>query len=421
MHLISLSETDPRRIAGLIDAPAKTKRAAGGVVVLLDFLPLGPCGLALRAAAARAGLTFVTGAEILPGFPAKTDLLAAARHAGAFADAVLVRHPLTGAARAAAAVSAAPVLSLGDGTGEDAVSGIAELAALAGRLDGLAGRSVALCGDLRRNRTAHALAGGLLAAGARTLLVPAKGAAPEDGFLDALARRFGSHPVRFEARTMSSLLDMVDSWLLTPDLDHQLDLFADVVTSSKSERRAVRHQVREVHALWVAAPRDDRGEPRGRPANGSGLPGRDPDGRILISPAEPCAAEETDPAEDAPARVAALAALLVEAAAGGVPASPLPEEAYVAAEGARCERSTCVACREPARVPAAFVVTRTDPVLLTCAYCHARRQARFVGSRVERRYHQLTSGQVRKIKRKNTVFFATEAEARAAGFVPSKV
>ena len=32
--------------------------------------------------------------------------------------------------------------------------------------DGLAGRSVALCGDLSRNRTAHSLAGGLLAAGA---------------------------------------------------------------------------------------------------------------------------------------------------------------------------------------------------------------------------------------------------------------
>lgn len=421
MHLISLLETDPGRITGHLEAPRAAARGDGGLVVVLDFLPLGPESLALRAAATRAGLTLVTGAEILPGFPGETDLLSAVRHVGAFADAVLIRHPLTGAARAAASISAAPVLSLGDGTGEDPVSGLAELSALSERLDGLEGRSVALCGDLRRNRTAHALAGGLLAAGARTLLVPAKGATPGEGFLDALARRFGSHPVRFEARTMSSLLDMVDSWLLTPDLDHQLDLFADVVTSSKAERRAVRHQVREVHALWVAAPRNEQGEPRGRPASGSGLSWRDPDGRILISPSEPSAAEEADPAEEAPARIRALAALLTQAVGGGPLVAPLPEEAYVANEGARCEVETCIACREPARVPSAFVVTRTDPVLLTCAYCHTRRQARFVGSRVERRYHRLTSGQVRKIKRKNTVFFATEAEARAAGFVPSKV
>jgi len=356
MHLISLLEADPRRITGHLEAPRAVARGGGGLVAVLDFLPLGPEGLALRAAAARAGLTLVTGAELLPGFPGETDLLSAVRHVGAFADAVLIRHPLTGAARAAASISAAPVLSLGDGTGEDPVSGLAELSALSEKLDGLAGRSVALCGDLRRK-----------------------------------------------------------------DLDHQLDLFADMVTSSKAERRAVRHQVREVHALWVAAPRNEQGEPRGRPSGGSGLPWRDPDGRILISPSEPSAAEEADPAEEAPARVRALAALLAEVVGGGPLVAPLPEEAYVATEGARCEVETCIACREPARISSAFVVTRTDPVLLTCAYCHTRRQARFVGSRVERRYHRLTSGQVRKIKRKNTVFFATEAEARAAGFVPSKV
>jgi methylphosphotriester-DNA--protein-cysteine methyltransferase len=44
-----------------------------------------------------------------------------------------------------------------------------------------------------------------------------------------------------------------------------------------------------------------------------------------------------------------------------------------------------------------------------------------VGSRQERRYHELTSGQVRKIKRKNTVFFADEEAAARAGFVPSKI
>jgi len=420
MHLISLLETDARRLGELIGEEPPRARRGRGLVVLLDFLPLGPEGVALRAAAARAGLDLVEGARIIPGFPGKTDLLTAARHAGAYADALIIRHPLTGAARAAAAVSRAPVLSAGDGTGEDPLFALAELSVLAERLGGLEGKSVALCGDLRRNRLAHSLAGGLLASGARALLVPAKGAAPAEGYLDALARRFGSHPVRFEAKTMSSLLDMVDSWLLTPDLDHQLDLFADVVTSSKSERRAVRHQVREVHALWVAAPRDDRGEPRGRTGGEDGVPWRSSDGKVLVSPTEPGAAE-ADPAEGAAAAVRALTSILAGATGGGEPGSALPAEAYVAEEGARCEEVTCVACREPARIRPSFVVTRTDPVLLTCAYCLTRRQARFVGSRVERRYHRLTSGQVRKIRKRNTVFFGSEEEARAAGFVRSKV
>ena len=139
-----------------------------------------------------------------------------------------------------------------------------------------------------------------------------------------------------------------------------------------------------------------------------------------MTPAEPGTAEP-DPADGAAAAIRALTGLLSLAADGGDTGSPLPPEAYVAEEGARCEAKTCVACREPAHVRPAFVVTRTDPVLLTCAYCLTRRQARFVGSRVERRYHRLPSGQVRKIKRPNTVFFGSEEEARAAGFVPSKV
>jgi hypothetical protein len=192
------------------------------------------------------------------------------------------------------------------------------------------------------------------------------------------------------------------------------------VTSSSHERRAVRHQVREIHALWVAAPRDAEGEPRLTTVARDSVPWREPDGRICISPAGPVEGE-SDPVESAGARIDALASVL-HAALGRIGDSPvLPEDDYVAEEGVRCEDEGCVACREPVRVPPAFLLTRTDPVLLTCVYCLSRRRARLVGSRQERRYHELTSGQVRKIKRRNTVFFATEEAAREAGFVPSKI
>jgi hypothetical protein len=420
VHLISLVTPDPGKIAGWIAGRLPAETGAGRLVVLLDYLPLGPEGLALRAAAATAGATVVAGADVLPGFPGDADLLDAVREAGAVADAIVVRHPLAGAARAATLVSPVPVLSAGDGTGEDPLFAIADLAALDARLDGLRGKSVALCGDLERNRRVHSLAGGLLAAGARVLLVPARGAEPPEGFLEGLAGSRGTHPVRFRAKSMSSLLDMVDSWLITPDLDHQLSLFSDVVATSSDERRAVRHQVRQVDALWIAARRDERGEPDDEVAAPGGLPWRERDGREVLSPDRP-GDGEPDPAASGPVRRAALASVLASAFASPAAGPELPPKAYAATEGIRCTNERCVACREPVRVTPAFLVTRTDPVVLECAYCGGKRKARYVGSRLEKRYHNLTSGQVRKIKRENVVFFGSAGEASAAGFVSSKI
>ncbi len=66
-------------------------------------------------------------------------------------------------------------------------------------------------------------------------------------------------------------------------------------------------------------------------------------------------------------------------------------------------------------------VRALEHVLLSCLDCGASARARFVASRAKRRYHHLTSRQVAKIKPENVVFFATEGEAEAAGFVKSQV
>jgi hypothetical protein len=217
---------------------------------------------------------------------------------------------------------------------------------------------------------------------------------------------------------MSSLLDMVDSWLLTPDLDHQLSLLPDLVATSDEERRAVRHQVREVDAMWVAATCDEMGEPASRSA-GAALSWRPDDGRAHLSDGMPTDFEP-DWDERAAAEVRAVAAMLRRAAregAGGTDAV----ETYAAREGMRCREPLCIARREPERVTPAFVLVRTDPVLLSCVYCWSRRRARYVGSRIEKRFHRLSSSQVKKILPRNTVFFGSMREAEAAGFVSSKI
>jgi hypothetical protein len=217
---------------------------------------------------------------------------------------------------------------------------------------------------------------------------------------------------------MSSLLDMVDSWLLTPDLDHQLSLLPDLLASSDEERRAVRHQVKEVDAMWVAATCDEQGEPADA-GPGPLLPWRPDDGRAHLAQGLP-----VDCAPDwdirAPGEVRALSAALrvaYQVKANG----RRVEDPYMAREGMRCREPDCIARHEPERVTPAFVLVRTDPVILSCTYCWNRRRALYVGSRIEKRFHRLSSSQVKKILTRNTVFFGSLKEAEAAGFVGSKI
>ncbi|MHC4858964.1 MAG: hypothetical protein ACYTDY_02605, partial [Planctomycetota bacterium] len=91
MHLISIFDLEAATIRDLVAGKAEKRGDGAGLVAVLDFLPLGVERLALRKAAALAGAEVVEARDLFPGFPARTDLLDAARAAGAYADAVVVR------------------------------------------------------------------------------------------------------------------------------------------------------------------------------------------------------------------------------------------------------------------------------------------------------------------------------------------
>ncbi len=74
------------------------------------------------------------------------------------ADAILVRHPDTGAAQIAAEAARAPVINAGDGTNEHPTAALALLYALRAEKKSLDGSRVALVGDLQHSRAAHSLA-----------------------------------------------------------------------------------------------------------------------------------------------------------------------------------------------------------------------------------------------------------------------
>jgi aspartate carbamoyltransferase catalytic subunit len=82
----------------------------------------------------------------------------AIRVVGAYADAIVLRHPEIGAAGRAAEVARVPVINAGDGAGHHPTQGLLDLYTIKkelGRLDHL---RVGLAGDLRNGRTVRTLA-----------------------------------------------------------------------------------------------------------------------------------------------------------------------------------------------------------------------------------------------------------------------
>jgi hypothetical protein len=408
--LLDLSAQEVRGLAWSVDAGLPPDRPLEGRVVAV--LPFGRGAVP---AAAWISVAQRLGAGVLRGTdledvrrPFTEDPFAACRAAAAWADVLVTAHPDRGFARAAAADCGVPVVSAGGSDGGDPATGLSVVAE-ALRVHGVEAASaqglhVAVCGNLRGSPGARALLDGLASLEATVLLVPARGRdLPEDALL-RLARRMGRRPLRFEARTMRSLLDMVDTVLLAPETAPQLPLFQEVgVPPGEAERRA-RREVEDTDLLFVAT-----GD--GQPDRVVATPFRGrsrsvPEGRV----------QRVDPA--------ALGALLRHAVTQGVrPAGAGLGEggrgasaAYDSPLGLRCRAGDCVGAREPDVAAPAFLLLSRDPAWLECRYCGTRTHAELVGSREAGRYHPAGSGDAGKILDQNLVLFRDAVEAEEAGF-----
>ena len=75
-----------------------------------------------------------------------------------YADIIVIRHPMEGAAKLAARFSSVPIINAGSGAGEHPTQALLDLLTIReefGKIDGL---SIGLVGDLRYGRTVHSLA-----------------------------------------------------------------------------------------------------------------------------------------------------------------------------------------------------------------------------------------------------------------------
>ncbi len=90
------------------------------------------------------------------------------------ADAIVLRHPATGAATLAARHTGAAVINAGDGCGQHPTQALLDLYALGGATGGfdeLAGRRVAIVGDILHSRVARSVIPAFRAAGMEVALV----------------------------------------------------------------------------------------------------------------------------------------------------------------------------------------------------------------------------------------------------------
>jgi len=138
----------------------KSSQALNGkIMATLFFEPSTRTKLSFESAMYRYGGDCLGFAEPKSASVQKGENLAdTVRVVESYADVLVIRHPLEGAARLAAEFASVPVINAGTGAEEHPTQALLDLYTIrreVGKLDGL---NVALAGDLRYGRTVHSLA-----------------------------------------------------------------------------------------------------------------------------------------------------------------------------------------------------------------------------------------------------------------------
>ena len=163
----------------------------GRVLASLFYEPSTRTRLSFEAAISRLGGKAISAWDMHSTSVAKGETLAdTVRVVASYADVVVLRHPLEGAAAFAAEYSGVPVINAGDGGHEHPTQTLCDLYTLRKKHKRLQGLSVALCGDLQNGRTVHSLAYGLARLGANVYFVPGNNKQIPDYVLHKLEREY---------------------------------------------------------------------------------------------------------------------------------------------------------------------------------------------------------------------------------------
>lgn len=149
------------RVTDAVEPMAKSgsHELDGKIMATLFFEPSTRTKLSFESAMYRYGGNCLGFAEPKSASVEKGENLAdTVRVVESYADVLVIRHPLEGAARLAAEFASVPVINAGTGAEEHPTQAMLDLYTIRKELGKIDGLNVALAGDLRYGRTVHSLA-----------------------------------------------------------------------------------------------------------------------------------------------------------------------------------------------------------------------------------------------------------------------
>ena len=186
-----------------------------GVLGLLFDEPSTRTRFSTASAAARVGLTPVIADDLRVTSLAKREPIPdTAAVLSCYFDVIGVRSRLSGLPALINHYASVPVVNLGDGTNEHPTQALATMVSCALRFGGLAGRRMAIWGDLELGRVAHSVFLAAAQMGMNVTLVPALGYDLPSAYLE-LVETVGARPEVTIAPSLDAVTPPVDVLYVT--------------------------------------------------------------------------------------------------------------------------------------------------------------------------------------------------------------
>jgi aspartate carbamoyltransferase catalytic subunit len=162
--LVSITDYSKEEILSILQSAEEfekhpnRKTLDGKVIATLFFEPSTRTRLSFETAVIRLGGSIIGFSDAATSSSSKGETLNDTIHmVSSYADAIVMRHPLEGAARYAAEVSPVPVINAGDGANQHPSQTLLDMYSILKTQGTLENLNITLVGDLKYGRTVHSL------------------------------------------------------------------------------------------------------------------------------------------------------------------------------------------------------------------------------------------------------------------------
>lgn len=162
--LVSITDYSKEEILAILDMAASfeanpnRKTLEGKVIATLFFEPSTRTRLSFETAVNRLGGSIIGFSDASTSSSVKGETLNDTIHmVSCYADAIVMRHPLEGAARYASEVSPVPIINAGDGSNQHPSQTLLDMYSIKKTQGTLENLQICMVGDLKYGRTVHSL------------------------------------------------------------------------------------------------------------------------------------------------------------------------------------------------------------------------------------------------------------------------